>query len=147
MKNPFKIHYKDVMAFAMGRLLGAWSKKRFARRLQVGTWRPTQDRVANAQLPSRSANAGFVLFGQPLELEPWLDRLERLGDQLPNHFSEQTLVHLALTQSGALPLDPERFILATDDLFWFRDKYASRSNIICRHYTGPVRHKFWILAV
>jgi len=105
--------------------------RRLLRPEEVGSW---------------SANAGLVLFAQSLDLEPWLDRLELLGDQLPGHFSEQTLVHLALAEAGALPLDPGQFVLALDDLFSFQDKYAFRKNVVCRHYTGTIRHKFWILA-
>jgi len=290
LKNPFKIHYLHHVAFAVGRLRGAWARRRFVRRLAAGAWHPTQDRVAHKALPfalvtlageksfpeavvmldsffahagkpascevisdgtltsrhqeilrrihpqitiksleeflgaplpgslekrlpqnpmmiklaimlgvgrlpngfyvdsdfmffrsarafnwtsllearvprymrdtglsldrrllrpdevgASSANAGLVLFGRPLDLEPWLDRLELLGDQLPGHFSEQTLVHLALLRADSLPLDPGKFILALDDLFSFRDKYAFRPDVVCRHYTGTIRHKFWIL--
>ncbi len=91
-----------------------------------------------------NANSGLILFPRPLELSPYLERLDELRDQTPNHFSEQTIVHLALSDSDAALLDPETFILAFDDQFWFRDKYAFRGKAVCRHYTTPIRHKFWI---
>ena len=91
-----------------------------------------------------NANSGLVLFNHPADLAPYAARLRDLGEQWPNHFSEQTIVHLALSDLDATPLDPKIFVLAFDDQFWFRDKYAYCGKAVCRHYTTPIRHKFWI---
>lgn len=91
--------------------------------------------------PAEPVNAGFFLLDRQLDWSTALDRLARLGG-VPGFHTEQTLVHLAMHASGARPLDPRRFVLAVDDMFSYRDVHAGRS-IVLRHYTTPVRYKFW----
>lgn len=66
--------------------------------------------------------------------------MEIPGD--PTFFTNQTMTHLAMHQSGARPLDPARYVLQLDDQFEFADRHAS-PNLVLRHYVNPVRHKFW----
>lgn len=89
----------------------------------------------------RPVNAGFFVLSRPLE---WSDALARLAllDGQPGFHSEQTLTHLALHAAGAQPLDPQRYVVATDDMTRRGDAYVTPRTVL-RHYTSPVRHKFW----
>lgn len=86
-------------------------------------------------------NAGFFLLHRRLDWSASLDRLAALSGE-PGFHTEQTLVHLAMHASGARALDPGRYVLAVDDMFSARDVHAGR-HIVLRHYTTPVRYKFW----
>lgn len=86
-------------------------------------------------------NGGFILFKRPLDWQPALDRFLSLKEP-PNYFSEQTVVHLTMHQNRALPLPTDRYIMARDDEFIYRDRYAG-DRIVLRHYVSPVRHKLW----
>jgi hypothetical protein len=87
------------------------------------------------------ANGGVLLIPRPLAWDAALARLARLDDG-PEFHSEQTLLHLALRSAGARPLDPERYVVSLCDRYSVDDKYADK-DIVLRHYTSPVRHKFW----
>jgi hypothetical protein len=86
-------------------------------------------------------NTGFLLFFQKLD---WSLGLERFltSNGAPNFFTNQTIAHLCMHANGALPLDPQKYVLRLDDQFVYRDRYANRS-LAMRHYVNPVRHKFW----
>ena len=87
-------------------------------------------------------NAGLLVLPRPLDWEAALARLAALpGD--PEFHTEQTLVHLAVRQAGGRPLDPARFVVATDDMADRRDRHRGRE-VVVRHYTTPVRHKLWL---
>jgi hypothetical protein len=86
-------------------------------------------------------NAGLVALGQAPDWEEPLHRLEGLRG-VPAFHTEQTLLHLALRTLGATPLDPERYVVATDDRFCAADRHAG-CEVAARHYTTPVRHKLW----
>jgi hypothetical protein len=87
------------------------------------------------------ANTGFLFLFQKLDWSLALERLQALKGE-PNFFTNQTLTHLALHANGARPLDPQKFVLRSDDQTIYRDRYAN-SSIAMRHYVNPVRHKFW----
>ena len=87
-------------------------------------------------------NAGLLLLPGPLDWDPVLARLQRLEGAAAFH-SEQTLVHLAVRAAGGRPLDPARWVVATDDMPRRRDGHR-RPDTVVRHYTTPVRHKFWL---
>jgi hypothetical protein len=87
------------------------------------------------------ANTGFLFLFRKLDWSLALERLQALMGE-PNFFTNQTLTHLALHANGARPLDPQKFILQSDDQTIYRDRYAN-SSIAMRHYVNPVRHKFW----
>lgn len=87
-------------------------------------------------------NSGFMLLNKALDWEMSLNRLAQL-QEIPNYFTEQTMVHLTMHYNKALPLDPNRFIVRRDDEFIYTDKYAGKK-IALRHYINPVRHKFWL---
>lgn len=100
------------------------------------------DRLLRPGESSQPLNAGLlVLPPHRLDWRPALDRLQRL-DGPPGFHTEQTLVHLTMRAAGARPLDPTRYVVATDDMPRLRDPYRSPS-IALRHYTTPVRHRFW----
>ncbi len=87
-------------------------------------------------------NAGLVSLTERLDWEPALARLARLDGE-PAFHSEQTLVHLTVRNAGGRPLDPRRWVVATDDMPALRDGHRRRRGTVLRHYTTPVRHKFW----
>ena len=87
------------------------------------------------------ANTGFMLLFRKLDWSLGLERLQVL-DSAPNFFTNQTVMHLCMHANGAVPFDPDKFVLKVDDQFIYRDQYAGPS-IAIRHYVNPIRHKFW----
>jgi len=86
------------------------------------------------------ANTGFLLLLQKLDWSLGIERLLKLKGA-PNFFTNQTVVHLCMHVNGALPLDPQKYILQVDDQFIYRDYYTDTS-LAMRHYVSPVRHEF-----
>ena len=94
----------------------------------------------------KPVNSGMIWFSRPLDWKAALDRLFALGaDFVPTHFTEQTVVHLAMHQNDGLPLDPARFVVSLEDQFEWSDRFAHKPGVVCRHYVRPVRHKMWML--
>ncbi|MEA5616717.1 hypothetical protein VB711_02520 [Cronbergia sp. UHCC 0137] len=87
-------------------------------------------------------NAGFFLLKQQINWEKALDRVTQLIDS-PMYFTEQTVVHLAMHNNQAKPLNKEKFILSNDDQFNYLDNF-DHNKIALRHYVNDVRHKFWL---
>ena len=87
-------------------------------------------------------NTGFLLLFRKLDWSVGLDRLQNLNGE-PNFFTNQTVTHLCMHANGARSLDPQKFVLQSDDQTIYRDKYA-KSSLVMRHYVNPVRHKFWL---
>ena len=100
------------------------------------------ERMLRAGEQVEPLNAGFVVLPRSLDWDGPLARLEELGGE-PGFHTEQTLVHLAVRAAGGRPLDPERWVVATDDMPSWRDLHAGPRTAL-RHYTSPVRHKFWL---
>ena len=100
------------------------------------------DGEAEAGLP---CNAGVLVLTDRPDWGPALDRLARLhaSGAEPVFHTEQTVVHLALRASGAVPLVPARYVCATDDMRVLRDAHPG-PGVVLRDYTSPVRHRFWI---
>lgn len=90
-------------------------------------------------------NAGVLVLTERPDWGPALDRLARLhaAGEEPRFHTEQTVVHLALRAAGARPLDPARYVCATDDMRVLRDAHPG-PGLVLRHYTSPVRHRFWL---
>ncbi|MDP5017571.1 hypothetical protein FJR11_10645 [Anabaena sp. UHCC 0187] len=87
-------------------------------------------------------NAGFFLLKQQINWEKSLERVAQLVD-VPVYFTEQTVVHLAMHNNQAKPLDTNKFILSVDDQFKYLDHFDQKK-IVLRHYVNDVRHKFWL---
>ena len=87
-------------------------------------------------------NAGFLVLPGALDWTEPLARLARLDGE-PDFHTEQTLVHLAVRAAGGRPLDPARWVVATDDMPLWRDRHRG-CEVVLRHYTSPVRHKLWL---
>lgn len=87
-------------------------------------------------------NAGFFIIKQQIDWQEPLDRVAQLVD-VPVYFTEQTVVHLAMHNNHAKPLDKNQFILSVDDQFQYLDNFDKRK-IALRHYVNDVRHKFWL---
>jgi hypothetical protein len=92
----------------------------------------------------RPANAGALLLFERLAWDSALERLEALdGD--PSFLTEQTVVHLALRDSGGSPLPPDRYVLRVDDEDDWRDRYGGPA-IALRHYcfSEVIQRKLWL---
>ncbi|BAY13428.1 hypothetical protein [Calothrix sp. NIES-2098] len=87
-------------------------------------------------------NAGFFLLKRQIDWQKPLERAAQLIDS-PIYFTDQTLVHLAMHNAQAKPLDRDKFILSVDDQFMYTDLYA-KGQIAMRHYVSDIRHKFWL---
>ena len=87
-------------------------------------------------------NAGFFFLNRPID---WTSALERFcalpGEAM--HFSEQTTIHLGLRAAQARALPAERYVLANDDQWMWRDRHAG-PQVALRHYISSFRHKFWL---
>lgn len=89
----------------------------------------------------RPVNSGFLVLGRQLDWSQALARLDALGGQA-SFFTEQTVVHLAMHDNGAAPLDSSTFVVGLADQFRFRDAYT-RTGPALRHYVRPVRYRLW----
>lgn len=87
-------------------------------------------------------NAGFFLLNKQLSWEKALTRVVKFVD-LPIFHTDQSVVHLAMHDTGAKPLSREKFVLSLEDQCVYPDHYA-KPEISIRHYVSPVRHKFWM---
>lgn len=86
-------------------------------------------------------NTGVALLFRPLDWSLAVERFLELSGP-PTFFTNQTMTQLAMHRSGAVPLDPVKYVLQLDDQFIYPDRYASDS-LALRHYVNPVRHKLW----
>ena len=86
-------------------------------------------------------NAGFILFKKHLDWDESVQRLAKL-QELPNYFSEQTIVNLTIKRNHGNALARDKYIMNVDDQFIYPDKFASKQ-IAMRHYVSDIRHKFW----
>ena len=95
-----------------------------------------------ARLP---LNSGFLLFS-PATPPRWSEALEALeaAAHSPGHYTEQTVVHLALSPPDYLPFPHHRFVVSILDQFRYRDLHLERQpDLVLRHYVNNVRFKFW----
>lgn len=97
--------------------------------------------IRDAAEKQNPVNIGLLLLFRRLDWSAGLDRLLSLEGP-PNFFTGQTVTHLCLHANGAVPFDPQSYVLKVDDQFGYRDWYAGGS-LVMRHYVNPVRHKFW----
>lgn len=87
-------------------------------------------------------NAGCVVFNRPVDFKDPINRFASLS--VPGEFfTEQTIVHLAMTQAGCQPLPAGQHVLQNDDQWLWRDKYV-RHDTVLRHYISSFRHKMWV---
>lgn len=87
-------------------------------------------------------NAGFFFLNRPVDWSAALERFNNLpGDVM--HFTEQTVIHLGLQAAGARALPAEKYVLANDDQWLWRDLHAG-PQVALRHYISSFRHKFWL---
>lgn len=105
---------------------------------------PSFDRrlIAAGQAARPYLNSGFLILKGDLDWMPFCDRLGPIADS-PSHFTEQTIVHLAVQAAGGEALPGEKFILQYDDQFGLSDGYARRPGIVLRHYISSIRTKMW----
>jgi hypothetical protein len=90
-------------------------------------------------------NSGFLLFSaaSPPHWETALAALESTTHS-PGHYTEQTVVHLALSPPAYLPFPHHRFVVSILDQFRYRDLHLERQpDLVLRHYVNNVRFKFW----
>ena len=91
--------------------------------------------------------APAVLFVHSLagRADHWSAALERFNNMSGDvmHFTEQTIIHLGLQAAGARALPAEKYVLANDDQWLWRDLHAG-PQVALRHYISSFRHKFWL---
>lgn len=94
---------------------------------------------------SQPLNSGFFILYRPLDWRRALERAVRAPNfpADPGAFTEQTLLHLAMRDAGAVPLDPARFVMSVSDEVWHGDAYAGGDGVVLRHYVRAVRPKLW----
>jgi hypothetical protein len=110
--------------------------------LDVGARPYLDDRLLHDKREAKPGiNSGFYFHSRGLDFGPALERIEGLTEW--RTFTEQTVVHLALRQAGARPLDRARYVMANADGSKLDDRYV-RPDTVLRHYTTRVRHKFWL---
>lgn len=90
-------------------------------------------------------NSGLLYLPVPIDWTKSVARFGQLPCRSPLAFTDQTMSHLAFHQAGALPMDQGRYVLQIDDQFQYRDSYANKPGIVCRHYVSSIRHKMWML--
>ncbi len=144
VKNPTIFCDSDILFFNANKFLVNWLKESgdLPRYLPDCNTALDERLIYNSYEKNNPVNSGFLLLKQPLNWQVALDRLSLLKET-PNYFTEQTMVHLTMHSSRALPLCPKKFVVSLDDQFIYSDKYASHK-IALRHYVSPVRHKFWM---
>jgi len=87
-------------------------------------------------------NAGWFFLNRPVDWSEPLARFQAMsGDVM--HFTEQTIVHLGLRAAGVRALPAEKYVLANDDQWFWRDLHAG-PQVALRHYISSFRHKFWL---
>jgi len=100
-------------------------------------------RMLDAGAPlAPGVNSGLLAFLRPVPFDDALNRFARL--QVPGEFfTEQTIVHLAMTQAGCQPLPPDLYILQNNDQWLWRDLHV-KPGTAARHYISSFRHKMWL---
>lgn len=92
-------------------------------------------------------NSGLLLFQTVPTWQAGLTSLSRLWHEdphaKPDHYSEQTVVHLAVQPPDARLLPHHRCVVSILDQFIYSDLYAQDSQLVLRHYVNNVRHKLW----
>ncbi len=89
-------------------------------------------------------NAGLVYAPCGEIQEPVLEAI--LSDWRPSfntHHAEQTLFSISLDHSHLHPLPENNYVLSWQGV-WLFEKDLDCSNIVCRHYVGPVRHRMYL---
>lgn len=94
-------------------------------------------------------NSGFTVLFERLSWDAALERFEAVdpSDLVPERYRnhEQSVVHVALRESGGEPLPRDRFVLEVDDELDWRDRYSG-PHIAMRHYcySDEVQRKLWL---
>jgi hypothetical protein len=137
----------DVLLFPAAR---SWAASQSWPQAPGGYLLDCQPALDAALLPSPHAgriplNSGFLLFSatSPPQWAPALAALAA-SPQPPGHYTEQTVVHLALQPPAYLPLPHHQFVVSILDQFRYRDLPLERQpDLVLRHYVNNVRFKFW----
>ena len=89
-------------------------------------------------------NAGLVFVPAGEMTETLLEAL--LSDWQPvcnSHHAEQTLFSILLNPKSTGPLEQSAYVLSWQGV-WVWDKDLDWKQMVCRHYTGPVRHRMYL---
>ncbi len=101
------------------------------------------ERLVRSEAEKRPpVNSGFVLVHRPLDWNVALERLEGMAGE-PGYFTEQTLFHLAVRQSGGRPLPGDRYVIQSDDQWVAQDRHTG-PGVVLRHYFSSIRYKMWL---
>jgi hypothetical protein len=93
---------------------------------------------------SHQFNAGLVFVSAGEMEEPWLKTI--MQDWQPafnSHHAEQTLFSLLLNPQRVQALPADKYVLSWQGV-WALEKDLDCAEMICRHYTGPTRHRMYL---
>lgn len=101
------------------------------------------DRLVRGDVEKRPpVNSGFGLVHRPLDWGEAVKRFEGMTGDC-GYFTEQTLFHLAMRQSGGRPLPMDRYVIQSDDQWMARDRHTGPA-VVLRHYFSSIRYKMWL---
>ena len=137
----------DILFFAAAR---QWANEQAWPSAHGGYLLDCQPALDPELLPTADAariplNSGVLLFSAT-HPPAWPRALATLAASAhaPGHYTEQTVVHLALQPPAYLPLPHHRFVVSIVDQFRYRDLILERQpDMVLRHYVNNVRFKFW----
>jgi hypothetical protein len=95
---------------------------------------------------SNHFNSGLIYVPKGEMRESLLESM--LGDwqsDFNTHFSEQTLFSTLLDWKSSIPLPQQRYVLSWQGV-WIFQKDLNCRDLVCRHYTGPMRHRMYLSA-
>ena len=90
-------------------------------------------------------NSGFLVFGRAVDWTTAIERLGRIGEaDAPGYgWTEQSVAHIAMRGSGALPLPRANCVVELSDQFRWEDPHTG-PNVWLRHYVTGTRFKMWL---
>lgn len=117
---------------------------RFIQDIGEGSWDPHMLQVIQKRQLKRAIPLnGGLLWAEASSLSRTLARdlvQEGWDSKAPIHwFTEQTINSALFGEAGAIPLPRETYVVSNQRQFYF-EKDVDYDHIICRHFSGPVRH-------
>lgn len=91
-------------------------------------------------------NAGMVVVPKGIMDSRNLEQILDGWDASCNsHHAEQTLFSMMLDSTSATVLSPQEYVLSWQGV-WLLEKDIKCCEMVCRHYSGPTRHRMYLSA-
>jgi hypothetical protein len=138
----------DVLFSPGARDLGAIVAADPRPRYQLDCFNVLDARIVPEAEQENPTNTGFLVLHEPLDWRRALSALDARSREegffgADGAWVEQGIAHLALRDSGAVPLDPGRFVIRGDDHLRYRERGVDATRVM-RHYAGPTRYMMWV---